>query len=126
MSATAERYPIGEMKREEVLRGHEAYKARLAAGENVVRREKGNSMVPRIMSGEAIEYRPVKGPDDVNKGDVVWCKVGGNHYTHLVLAKRAEGDGWRFQIGNNRGGVNGWVGIEAIFARATSAGGRPL
>lgn len=113
-------------KKAEVLTGHEAYKARLRAGENVTRREAGNSMVPKIYSREEIEYCPVRGPDDVNEGDVVWCKVKGNHFTHLVKAKRREGDGWRFQIGNNHGGVNGWIGIENIFGRAISAGGRPL
>jgi hypothetical protein len=113
-------------QKEEVLRGHEAYKARLASGENVTRRERGNSMVPKIHSGEEIEYTPVKSPDEVNKGDVVWCKVGGTHYTHLVKAKKQEGDAWRFQIGNNKGGVNGWIGFEGIFGRAISAGGRPL
>jgi hypothetical protein len=110
----------------EVLRGHEAYKARLAAGENVKRRETGNSMVPKIFSREEIEYEPIAGPEDLKEGDVVWCKVKGNHFTHLIKAKRLEGEVWRFQIGNNKGGVNGWIGIENIFARAISAGGRPL
>jgi hypothetical protein len=27
-------------------------------------------------------------------------------------------DGVRFQIGNNRGGINGWVGKNAIFGMA--------
>ena len=110
----------------EVLRGHEAYKARLAAGENVKRRETGNSMVPKIHSREEIEYKPVASPDDVGEGDVVWCKVKGNHFTHLVKAKKLEGDAWRFQIGNNKGGVNGWIGFENVFGKAISAGGRPL
>ena len=109
-----------------VLRGHEAYKARLAAGENVVRRETGNSMAPKIHSRERIEYTPVASPEDVREGDVVWCKVKGNHFTHLVKAKKLEGEMWRFQIGNNRGGVNGWIGFENVFAKAISAGGRPL
>ncbi len=110
----------------ETLRGHEAYKARLAAGENITRRERGNSMVPKIHSGEEIEYAPIASPDEVSKGDVVWCKVRGNHYTHLVKAKKQEGGVWRFQIGNNKGGVNGWIGFESIFGRAIYAAGRPL
>lgn len=110
----------------EVLWGHEAYKARLAAGENVKRRETGNSMTPRISSREEIEYTPVHSPDDVKEGDVVWCKVKGNHYTHLVKAKRQDGDAWRFLIGNNKGGLNGWIGFENVFARAVSVEGRPL
>ena len=113
-------------EKSEVLRGHDAYKARLAAGENVKRRETGNSMVPRIYSREEIEYEPVTGPDEVRAGDVVWCKVKGNHFTHLVKAKRLEGEVWRFQIGNNKGGTNGWIGFENVFGKAISAGGRPL
>lgn len=114
------------VKKRAPLTGHDAYKARLAAGENVTRRERGNSMEPKIHSGEPIDYVPIAGPDDVHEGDVVWCKVKGSHYTHLVKAKRREGDVWRFQIGNNKGGVNGWIGVESIFAKAVSAGGRPL
>ena len=48
--------------KQEVLRGHEANKVRLAAGENVKRRETGSSMVPKIFSREEIEYAPVKAP----------------------------------------------------------------
>lgn len=110
----------------EVLRGHEAYKAPLAAGENIKRRETGNSMVPKIFSREEIEYVPIRNPDDVKEGDAVWCKVKGTHFTHLVKAKRLEGDSWRFLIGNNKGSTNGWIGFESIFAKAISAGGRPL
>jgi hypothetical protein len=35
-----------------------------------------------------------------------------------VKAVRADGDGGgRCQIGNNRGGVNGWVGRAQIYGR---------
>lgn len=56
----------------------------------------------------------------------MWCKVGGNHSTHLARAKKSEGEAWRLPIGNDKGGTNGWIGFEAIFGRAISAGGRPL
>jgi hypothetical protein len=46
-------------------------------------------------------------------GDIVLCKVRGAEYLHLVKAIQ----GSRFQIGNNRGHVNGWVGPNAIFGR---------
>ncbi len=113
-------------KEEETLTGYDAYKARLKAGETVRFREKGNSMVPKILSRQECTYVPVTSPDEVAEGDVVWCRVKGNHYTHLVKAKKREGDAWRFQIGNNKGGVNGWIGIENIFARVTHVEGIPL
>ena len=37
----------------------------------------------------------------------------GNQYLHLVKAIQ----GPRFQIGNNRGRVNGWVSANAIFGK---------
>jgi hypothetical protein len=41
----------------------------------------------------------------------VLCKVRGAEYIHPVKAIQ----GSRFQIGNNRGHINGWVGANAIF-----------
>ena len=40
-------------------------------------------------------------------GDVVLCKVNGRHYLHLVKAIQGK----RFQIGNNRGRINGLAGL---------------
>jgi hypothetical protein len=41
--------------------------------------------------------------------------VRGNVYLHLIKAI----NGPRFQIGNNRGGINGWVGANCIYGIAT-------
>jgi hypothetical protein len=46
---------------------------------------------------------------------VVLVRVHGHVYLHLI---KAVGGG-RFLIGNNRGGVNGWVGPSAIYGVAT-------
>jgi hypothetical protein len=46
-------------------------------------------------------------------GDIVLCRVHGNQYLHLVKAIQGE----RFQIGNNRGGINGWITRRQIFGR---------
>jgi hypothetical protein len=48
-------------------------------------------------------------------GDSVLCKVNGKHYLHLVKAAQGK----RFQIGNNRGRINGWVGENSTFGRCT-------
>lgn len=41
------------------------------------------------------------------------CKVNGNQYLHLIKAI----SGKRFQIGNNRGRINGWVYANSIYGR---------
>jgi hypothetical protein len=46
-------------------------------------------------------------------GDIVLCKVNGRQYLHLVKATQ----GGRFQGGNNRGRVNGWVSAGCIYGR---------
>lgn len=88
------------------------YIAKLQAGETVSFRPRGDSMTPRIKSGQLCTVEPVD-PAALVVGDVVLCKVRGAEYLHLVKAI-AEG---RFQIGNNRGRINGWIGPQAIFGR---------
>jgi hypothetical protein len=86
--------------------------AKLRAGEVVSFRPRGNSMSPRIESGQLCTVEPA----DATKlavGDIVLCKVNGNEYLHFVKAIQ----GPRFQIGNNRGGINGWIGPNAVFGR---------
>ena len=51
--------------------------------------------------------------EDLQVGDIVLCKVGGSQYLHLVKAVQ----GRRFQIGNNRGGINGWIGAHGVYGR---------
>ena len=52
-------------------------------------------------------------------GDIVLVKVRGRDYLHLIKAI----DGERFQIGNNRGHINGWVGAHCIYGLATKVEG---
>ena len=72
-------------------------------------------MSPRIESGQLCTVAPVDART-LRVGDIVLCKIGGNEYLHLVKAIQ----GPRFQIGNNRGGINGWVGAGAIFGQLVS------
>jgi hypothetical protein len=69
-------------------------------------------MSPKIESGQLCTVEPV-GHASIRTGDIVLCKIRGAEYLHLV--KAIQGD--RFQIGNNRGFINGWVGASAIFGR---------
>jgi hypothetical protein len=88
------------------------YIARLRSGETVSFRPRGHSMSPKIESGQLCTVAPVEVASLV-VGDIVLCKVKGAEYLHLVKAIQGE----RFQIGNNRGFINGWVGANAIFGR---------
>ena len=86
--------------------------SRLQAGETVSFRPRGNSMSGKIESGELCTVSPVD-PADLRVGDIVLCKVKGAEYLHIVKAIQDH----RFQIGNNRGGINGWIGPRSIFGR---------
>jgi len=72
--------------------------------ETFITSEKGNSMSPIIKSGQEHKLAPVK-LEDVKVGDIVFCKVKGHYYTHLVKGKGVRG----LLIGNNKGGINGWT-----------------
>lgn len=85
---------------------------RLKRGETVSFRPRGNSMSPKVESGQLCTVAPVD-PTTLAVGDIVLCKVKGSEYLHLVKAIQGE----RFQIGNNRGFVNGWIGRNGIFGR---------
>ena len=68
-------------------------------------------MTGKIESGQLCTVQPVK--DDLETGDIVLCKVAGKQYLHLI--KTIQGD--RFQIANNKGHINGWVGRNCIFGK---------
>jgi hypothetical protein len=69
-------------------------------------------MKGRIESGRLCTVVPVD-CSTPSVGDIVLCKVRGAEYLHLVKAISGE----RFQIGNNRGGINGWIGTNGIFGK---------
>ena len=69
-------------------------------------------MVGKITSGQLCTVAPL-GDHVLEVGDIVLCRVSGSQYLHLVKAIQGE----RFQIGNNRGGINGWITRRQIFGR---------
>jgi hypothetical protein len=83
---------------------------RLKAGETVQFRPHGNSMTGRVASGQLCTVQPVD-VSILKVDDIVLCKVNGNQYLHLIKAIQ----GPRFQIGNNKGGINGWVSGNCIY-----------
>lgn len=88
--------------------------ASLQKGETVQFRPRGNSMTGKIESGQLCTVEPVV-PASLQVGDIVLCKVNGKQYLHFVKAIQGN----RFQIGNNRGRINGWVGENGIFGKCT-------
>ena len=91
---------------------------RLKAGETVTFRPHGNSMSPRIKSGQLCTVEPVD-PKDIKVGDIVLCHVYGNDYLHLV--KAIERPRLCFLIGNNHGNTNGWILGKWVFGRLVSS-----
>ena len=85
---------------------------KLRNGETVEFRPRGNSMTGKIESGQTCTVTPVDAAT-LSVGDIVLCKVKGSEYLHLIKAI----DGTRFQIGNNRGRINGWISANSIFGR---------
>lgn len=90
-----------------------AYISKLRDGETVSFRPRGNSMVGKIDSGQLCTVQPVDDCSLLHVGEIVLCKVRGKEYLHLIKAIQ----GGRFQIGNNRGLINGWIGANSIFGR---------
>jgi hypothetical protein len=72
-------------------------------------------MSGKVESGQLCTVSPVD-PLSLRVGDIVLCKVNGYEYLHLIKAIQAT----RFQIGNNRGRINGWVGQSAIYGKCVS------
>jgi hypothetical protein len=79
----------------------------------------GSSMTGRVNDGSTVVLAPLTATEP-QVDDVVLVRVKGSTYLHLVKALDSKG---RYQIGNNRGGINGWVSRNAIYGRAISING---
>lgn len=97
----------------------EKHKQDLVEGKAVEFRPKGNSMSPKIESGQLVRVEPIEDYSQIKTGDIVLCKVKGNHYVHLVQAVKQKMGGFRFQIGNNKKHTNGTVGENQVFGKVT-------
>ncbi|MBE7485173.1 MAG: S24/S26 family peptidase [Polyangiaceae bacterium] len=86
------------------------YIARLRAGETLSFCPRGGSMRGLIESGQRVTVAPL-GDRALTSGDIVLCRVRGQEYLHLIHAVQGE----RYLIGNNRGGLNGWITRSGVF-----------
>ena len=85
----------------------------LGRGETVMIRPRGHSMKGKVNDGDLVTLTPCD-PATLCVGNIVLVRVHGSEYLHLIKAI----DGERFQIGNNRGGINGWVRAGGIYGLA--------
>jgi hypothetical protein len=74
-------------------------------------------MTGKVNDGQLYTVEPLR-EQVLEVGDIVLCRANGSQYLHLVKASQGE----RLQIGNNRGGINGWVTrrFGRLIAVATS------
>lgn len=86
----------------------------LQEGNIVQIRPRGHSMTGKVNDGDLVTLEPCD-PNALKTGDIVLVKVKGRVYLHLIKAM----NNGRFLIGNNRGGINGWVSAHAIYGVAT-------
>jgi hypothetical protein len=102
----------------------EATAARLSAGQSEVTiRPRGSSMVPLIMSGQEVAVRRVRSTDVLKTGMIVLVRVAGRVYLHKIVA--IDYGRRRVQIGNNRGGINGWTAYEKVYGICRPGGDTP-
>ncbi|CAK0830633.1 unnamed protein product [Prorocentrum cordatum] len=101
------------------LTGNAAWKARLQAGEVVQFRGGGNSLHPRIKSGECCKYEPVFKHDDVKEKDIVFCQIKGRYWGHMVKKKTFVGGEkeYEYTISNIHGWENGTICLDHIYGK---------
>lgn len=74
----------------------------------------GNSMKPKIKSGNCITVCPDLSTLEIN--DIVFCRVKKCYYIHLITDINNESF-QPYQISNNQGHVNGWISKTQIYGK---------
>lgn len=73
----------------------------------------GQSMTPILKSGQVCEVIPMTDEIELEKNDIVFCKVNGHFYLHKICAVKGK----QYQIGNNHGHINGWVTRNSLYGK---------
>lgn len=89
---------------------------KLQSGEEGIIVGFGQSMTPKLQSGQPVKVVPVTDTTPLKKGDIVFCKVNGCYYLHLISAIKGTN---QFQISNNHKHVNGTISRKNIYGKAT-------
>ena len=100
---------------------YEIIREMLLKGKTVAYRQSTWSLHPRVSSNNLCSYIPVRYPEQVNKGDVVFCIVQprGLYYARLVHTKEwnYKARKHKFWISNVKGRINGHCFIEHIYGK---------
>ena len=73
----------------------------------------GQSMTPKLNSGEICIVERVTEETELEKNDIVFCKARGHYYLHLISAIK----GGTYQISNNHGHSNGFISRKNIYGK---------
>ena len=93
---------------------------KLEAGEEVTFHPRGRSMEPTIHSGDQCTVSPLQPGDELQEDDIVLCRVHGAQYLHKIVKCSSSDNFSIYQIGNNKGNINGWTQRKQIFGKLTS------
>lgn len=86
----------------------------LKKGEECIVIGYGQSMTPILKSGQAVKVAPITDDIVLSKNDIVFVKVAGHFYLHKISAIK---NGTTYQISNNHGHINGWIGKSQIYGK---------
>ncbi len=85
----------------------------LKNGEECIITGYGQSMTPILKSGQRVRVSPINNTV-LNKNDIVFVKVAGHFYLHKISAIK---NNTTYQISNNHGHINGYVGKSQIYGK---------
>ena len=99
---------------------NEMIKDHLLQGKSVQYKSGGNSLYPKVWSGDTCMYVPVKLGTPIIAGDIVFCQVQpyNRFFAHMVLRIDTPADPAekpKYWIGNIEGRENGWCYREHIY-----------
>ena len=102
-------------------------KSQLLEGKSVVYRSSGNSLWPRVQSGQKCTFIPVRAAGQklqqlgvyLHVGDIVFCEVQPRDRFFAHEIKEIETIKWvtYYSIGNARGHINGWCEAKHIYGK---------
>lgn len=92
--------------------------AKLGRGETAQIRPRGHSMQGRIEDGELVTLEPCQ-IATLEAGDIVLAQIQGKSYSHLVLHQILQCENGQFLVGSHQGRIDGWIGPDKIFGKAT-------